>query len=110
MASGWYLEQTLIFQNKMILVLDVQLLIELETKETKLWQKIKSYITYFKSFFFFIDHKEQYMEYMMRLFRKTDAHLKYNGKNYKDFSLGRQVVHIDKKRYLKMKIDLTTFY
>ena len=31
MASGWYLEQTLIFQNKMILVLDVQLLIELET-------------------------------------------------------------------------------
>lgn len=31
MASGWDLEYTLIFQNKMIYVLDVQLLSELET-------------------------------------------------------------------------------
>lgn len=31
MASGWRLEYTLIFQNKMIYVLDVQLLSELET-------------------------------------------------------------------------------
>lgn len=31
MASGWHLEYTLIFQNKMMHVLDVQLLSELET-------------------------------------------------------------------------------
>lgn len=62
----------------------------------------------FQKFFFVVDHKEQYMEYMTRLFRKTDAHLKYNGKNYKDFSLGRQIVHIDKKRYLKLILPLST--
>lgn len=31
MASGWHLEYTLIFQTKMIYMLDVQLLSELET-------------------------------------------------------------------------------
>lgn len=47
MVSGWCLEQTLIFQNKMIYVLVVQLLSGLEIFKS---QKIK-YITSFKSFF-----------------------------------------------------------
>lgn len=52
MASGWYLQQTLIFQDKMIYVLDVQLLSELETlKKPKICQKIKLYIAYFKGLF-----------------------------------------------------------
>ena len=57
----------------------------------------------FQKFLFVVDHKEQYMEYMTRLFRKTDAPLKYDGKNYKDFSLGRQIVHIDKKNIFKIE-------
>ena len=34
----------------------------------------------FQKFLIVVDHKEQYVELMMRLFRKMDAHLKYNEK------------------------------
>ena len=34
----------------------------------------------FQKFLFVVDHKEPYVEFMMRLFRKMDAHLKYNEK------------------------------
>ena len=34
----------------------------------------------FQKFLIVVDHKEQYVELMMRLFRKMDAHLKYDEK------------------------------
>ena len=64
------------------------------TRNLKNSQKIKWYIPYFKSFFFFVDHKEPYVEFMMRLFRKMDAHLKYDEKNYENFSLGKPSIYL----------------
>ena len=34
----------------------------------------------FQKFLFVVDHKEPHVEFMMRLFRKMDAHLKYDEK------------------------------
>lgn len=34
----------------------------------------------FQKFLVVVDHKEKYVELMMRLFRKMDAHLKYDEK------------------------------
>lgn len=61
-------------------------------------------------FIVFVDHKEQYAKFMVKLCQNTGAHLKWDGKKLQKFTVGKQTVHIDFKRYLKLQLDLTTFY
>lgn len=85
MASGWCLEQTLLFQNEMICVGCPTVKWTKNLKKEKISWEIKRCIAYFKSFFpVFVDHKEWYMKFMVKMYWKTDAYLKYDGKNYKD--------------------------